>query len=103
MVRRLYAVVRDIVGPMPGWFRLYDARTTRFLGGYRSRTAAWAAADEHLLRRLAAHGDWIVGEYLVLSRCAGGALDVESQITHLGPADDIEACRHWLRTLPGRR
>jgi len=102
LVRRIRAVVRVIVEAMAGRFRLYDGRTTRLLGAYRTRASAWAAADEHLLTRLAASGDWVVGEYLVVSRCVAASLDVEAQITHLGPADDLEGCRRWLGTLPGR-
>ena len=102
MVRGSGFVVRRTVGHVAGRFRLYDGRTTRFLGAYDSSRAAWAAADEHLLARLAARGDWVLGEYLVICRDAAGRPSLESQITHLGPADDLAACRRWLRTLPGR-
>ena len=85
-----------------GRFRLYDGRTTQLLGSHTTRRTAWLAADEHLLRRLTTCGDWVLGEYLLISQGAGGALEVESQITHLGPADDPDACREWLRRLPGR-
>lgn len=87
---------------MAGSFRLYDGRTTRLLGSYMSRKAAWTAADDHLVGRLAVTGDWVLGEYLVVSRDEGGSVVVESQITHLGPADDVAGCRRWLLTLPGR-
>jgi hypothetical protein len=85
-----------------GRFRLYDGRTTASLGSYASRRAAWRAADEHLIRRLTTCGDWVLGECLVVCEGVAGALDIESQITHLGPADDLDGCRQWLRTLPGR-
>lgn len=102
VVRRLRALVRCNVARMANDFRVYDGRTTGLLGSFRSRAAAWAAADAHLLELLAASGDWVLGEYLVVSRDHRGAVDVESQITYLGPADDLDACRRWLLTLPGR-
>lgn len=94
--------MRRTVRPVAGRFRLYDGRTTQALGSYASSRAAWLAADHHLIRRLAARGEWVLGEYLVVSEGVAGALDIESQITHLGPADDLDACWRWLRTLPGR-
>ena len=102
VVRRLRTVVRCTVGRMASDFRVYDGRTTRLLGSYPTRAAAWMAADAHLLELLAVSGDWVLGEYLVVSRDHRGAVDLESQITHLGPADDLDACRRWLLTLPGR-
>lgn len=94
VVRRSSDVVRRTVRAVASRFRLYDGRTTLSLGSFASRRAAWLAADEHLLRRLASCGDWVLGEYLVVSDGIAGALDIESQITHLGPADDLEACQH---------
>jgi hypothetical protein len=47
-------------------------------------------------------GNWVTGEYFVISSGGPRAIDVESQITHLGPPDDVAACREWLRALPGR-
>jgi len=102
LVRGPCCVVRRTVSPVADRFRLYDGRTTEALGSYACRRAAWLAADYHLLRRLATRGDWVLGEYLVVSESVAGALDIESQITHLGPPDDLDGCRQWLRTLPGR-
>lgn len=95
-------MVRRIVSPVARQFRLYDGRTTHAPGSYASRRAAWLPADHHLLRRLASCGDWVLGEYLVVSEGVDGALDIECQLTHLGPPDDLDACRRWLSTLAGR-
>ena len=83
-------------------YRVYDARTTAYLGEFPDRRVAWAAADEHLISEMLRRGSWVIGEYLVISPCRSGDLDVESQITHLGPPEDVPGCRRWLRSLPGR-
>jgi hypothetical protein len=83
-------------------YRLYDARTTAYLGEFRDRGSAWAAADEHLIAEMLRRGTWVIGEYVVISASASAALDVDSQMTHLGPPDDIAECRRWLGSLPGR-
>lgn len=93
---------------MAGSFRVYDGHTTLILGTFASRRAAWLAADEHLLSRLVDEGDWVLGEYLVVREGVAGALDIECQITHLGPAEHLDGCRRcqvfaWPQLTDGRR
>ena len=85
-----------------GEYRLYDLRTTALLGCFASTASAWAAADEHALAELQRAGDWITIEHVVVFWPAGLRTDVSSELKHLGPADDIEGCRAWLKSLPGR-
>jgi hypothetical protein len=85
-------------------FRLYDGATTRLLGAHHSLEAAYAAADEHKLEVLAEAGEWVTVEHLLA--CVddtGRRIRLASELTHLGPPDDLEECREWLRRLPGRR
>jgi len=83
-------------------FRLYDGRTTQFLGAHHSLEVALAAADEHSLAVLAATGDWVIVEHLIARVDERGLLELASELSHVGPPDDLEACRAWLRQLPGR-
>ena len=45
---------------------------------------------------------WVIGEYFVITPGASVGVDVDSQITHLGPPDELDECRRWLGSLPGR-
>jgi hypothetical protein len=83
--------------------RLYDGATARLLGTYGTRDAAYAAAEEHSLELLARAGEWITVEHLVACVDGTGRIDLASEVTHVGPPDDLEGCRDWLRRLPGRR
>ena len=83
-------------------YRVYDALTTKCLGEFASRRQAWAAADEHLISEMLRCGRWVTGEYFVISAGNSCPVDVDAQITHLGPPDDLDACRRWLGSLPGR-
>ena len=85
-----------------GGYRVYDGRTTAYVGEFPSRCLAWAAADEHLIEEMLRRGEWVVGEYLVISADASAVVAVDWQITHIGPPDDVAECRRWLRSLPGR-
>jgi hypothetical protein len=85
-----------------GEYRLYDLGTTALLGCFSPAVSAWAVADEHALAELQRAGDWITIEHVVVSRPAGRRPDVSSELKHLGPADDIDGCRAWLKSLPGR-
>jgi hypothetical protein len=82
--------------------RLYDAATARLLGTYGTRDAAYAAADDHSLGLLAMGGEWITGEHLVAWVDERGRIDLAIELTHVGPSNDLEGCREWLRSLPGR-
>lgn len=82
--------------------RLYDGATARLLGTYGTREAAYAAADEHSLELLARRGEWITVEHLVSCVDDTGGIDLASEVTHLGPPDDLEGCCDWPRRLPGR-
>ena len=95
-------MVRRTLAPVVRRYRVYDGRSASYLGEFSDRAQAWAAADEHLINEMLRSSSWITGEYFVI--CTGGsaALEVESQITHLGPPDDVAECRRWLRSLPGR-
>lgn len=84
-------------------FRLYDGRTVTFLGAHRTVEAAHAAADAHSLATLAAVGDWVVVEHVIAYDDENGVLQIATEQTHVGPPDDLEGCREWLRQLPGRR
>ena len=95
-------MVRPTVAAVVRGYRVYDARTTAYLGEFRDRRQAWAAADEHLISEMLRCGSWVMGDYLAVSACGSCVLDVDSQITHLGPPDDVAECRRWLSTLPGR-
>ncbi len=95
MVRRtLETVVRGC--------RVYDARTTAYLGEFSDRARAWTAADEHLISEMRRSASWVTGEYIVISTGDSPDAEVESQMTHLGPPDEVDECRRWLRSLPGR-
>ena len=83
-------------------FRLYDGDTTSLLGSYRSAEDAYAAADDHTLAILAAAGGWVVVEHLLARVDADGEIHLSAEVTHVGPAEDLEGCREWLRQLPGR-
>jgi len=85
-----------------GRYRVYDERTAAYLGEFADRRLAWAAADEHLVAEMLRQAEWVTGEYLVISVSGSHVIEVESQITHLGPPDDLTGCRRWLRSLPGR-
>lgn len=85
-------------------FRLYDGATGRLLGTHHSLEAACAAADEHSLAVLADVGEWVTVEHLLACVDETGCrIRLASELTHLGPPDDLEECREWLRRLPGRR
>jgi hypothetical protein len=71
------------------------------LGAYRALEAAYGAADEHSLVVLAEAGEWVTVEHLVASVDESGRVHLASELTHLGPPDDLEGCREWLRRLPG--
>lgn len=83
-------------------FRLYDGRTTAYLGEFSDRRQAWAAADDHLIAAMLRRDEWVTGEYLVISVDPKGVVCADSQVTYLGPPEDPDECRLWLRTLPGR-
>jgi len=85
-----------------GGYRLYDGVTAGFLGEFASEQAAWRAADAHSLAVLACAGEWVVVEHLVVSRGTDGCTLVRSELTHVGPPDDLDACAGWLSRLPGR-
>ena len=85
-----------------GTYRLYDLGTATLLGCFASAVSAWAAADEHAPRELQRAGDWITIEHAVVSWPTSVRPDVSCELKHLGPADDVEGCRAWLMTLPGR-
>jgi hypothetical protein len=82
-------------------FRLYDGATAQLLGAHRSREAAYAAADEHSLVVLGEAGEWVTVDHLLVCVDASGRIQVASELTHVGPPDDLEGCRDWLRSLPG--
>jgi hypothetical protein len=82
--------------------RLYDGANARRLGTYGTRDAAYAAADDHALELLARREEWITVEHLVSCVDDTGGIDLASEVTHVGPPDDLEGCRDWLRHLPGR-
>lgn len=84
-------------------FRLYDGASAHLLGTYGTREAAYAAADEHALELLAEVGEWVAAEHLLACVDETGRIDLPSELSHVGPPDDLEACRDWLRRLPGRR
>lgn len=84
-------------------FRLYDGATARSLGRYGTPEAAFAAADEHSLEFLAEAGEWVTVEHLFAWVDVTGRIHLVSELTHVGPPDDLEGCRDWLRRLPGRR
>jgi hypothetical protein len=84
-------------------FRLYDGGTARLLGTYGTREAAYAAADEHSLKLLADLGEWLKVEHLLAWVDETGRIDLASELTHVGPPNDLAGCREWLRRLPGRR
>ncbi len=85
-----------------GDYRLYDGVTAEFLGSFASEQAAWRAADEHSLQSLAGADDWLVVEHVVISCGAGGRALIRSELTHVGPPNDVEGCAAWLSALPGR-
>jgi hypothetical protein len=85
-----------------GRYRVYDERTAAYLGEFADRRLAWAAADEHLVAEMLRQAEWVTGGYLVIYVGGSHVIEVESQITHLGPPDDLTGCRRWLRSLPGR-
>lgn len=85
-----------------GDYRLYDGGTTEFLGAFASEQAAWRSADSHSLAVLVRAGDWVLVEHLVVSCGAGGRALVRSELTDVGPPDDLDACAAWLHALPGR-
>lgn len=74
-----------------GDYRLYDGVTAEFLGAFTSEQAAWRAADSNSLAVLVWAGDWVVVEHLVVS-CAGSRALVRSELTHVGPPDDVDGC-----------
>lgn len=47
-------------------------------------------------------GDWVVVEHLVVGCAAGGRALIRSELTHVGPPDDLDGCAAWLGALPGR-
>src|SRR3954453_19685586 len=47
-----------------GNYRVYDGRTTAYLGEFPDRGRAWAAADEHLIAEMLRRGGWVIGEYM---------------------------------------
>jgi hypothetical protein len=51
---------------------------------------------------LAEAGDWVTVEHLIVY-VDRGTLEVATELTHVGPSDDLGACREWLSRLPGRR
>jgi hypothetical protein len=69
--------------------RLYDSATAHLLGTYGTRDAAYAAADEHSLELLARAGEWITVEHLVACVDGTGRIDLASEVTHVGPPDDL--------------
>lgn len=85
-----------------GDYRLYDGVTAEFLGAFAYEQAAWRAADTHSLAVLVRAGEWVVVEHLVVSCGAGRRALVRSELTHVGPPDDLDGCASWLGTLPGR-
>lgn len=82
--------------------RLYDGATARLLGTYCSVAAALAAADVRSVAAVAAANDWVLVEHYLVRVDEEGGFHVGSEVTHVGPPDDLEGCRAWLRTLPGR-
>jgi hypothetical protein len=83
-------------------YRLYDGRTTQFLGAHHTLGAALASADEHSLAVLSTVGEWVVVEHLIVQVRERGRVELMSEFTHVGLPDDVEACRRWLQQLPGR-
>lgn len=83
-------------------YRLYDGATAGLLGAFDTEKAAWRAADAHSLEVLARSGGWIVLEHMVVSCAAGGRAVLRTELTHVGPPDDLDGCAAWLSTLPGR-
>jgi hypothetical protein len=56
------------------------------------------------LEVLAEAGEWVTVEHLLAGvDDTGRQIRLASELTHLGPPDDLGECREWLRRLPGRR
>ena len=93
---------RAVDGWVVAHFRLYDGRTTQFLGAHQTLEAALGAADEHSLAVLSAVGDRVVVEHFIARGDERRRVELVSEVTNVGPPDDVGACRQWLKQLPVR-
>jgi hypothetical protein len=80
-------------------YRLYAMESIRLLSVHDGYEDALAAADAHTLAVLATANDWVTVETCIVGPGPRGPLTVHPVVTHLGPPDDVDGARCWLREV----
>jgi hypothetical protein len=80
-------------------YRLYAADSAVLLGEQMSFDAALEAAHDLALAVLAVSCTWVTVETWIVGPGLSGPVTVHPVVTHIGPPDDLDGARRWLRNV----